>query len=55
MARGTESKNIITTKLLETFAGSFIYDKNKLVLHKQTYWSGNNNYENGTILIILLI
>ena len=27
-ARGSESKNIITAKLLETFAGSFIYDKN---------------------------
>ena len=31
MARGTESKNIITAKLLETFAGSFIYDKNIII------------------------
>ena len=31
MARGTESKNIITAKLLETFAGSFIYDKNVII------------------------
>ena len=30
-ARGSESKNIITAKLLETFAGSFIYDKNIIV------------------------
>ncbi len=30
-ARGSESKNIITTKLLETFAGSFIYDKNVII------------------------
>ena len=31
MARGTESKNTITAKLLETFAGSFIYDKNIII------------------------
>ena len=30
-ARGSESKNIITAKLLETFAGSFIYDKNIII------------------------
>ena len=30
-ARGSESKNIITAKLLETFAGSFIYDKNVII------------------------
>ena len=30
-ARGSESKNIITAKILETFAGSFIYDKNIIV------------------------
>ena len=30
-ARGSESKNIIIAKLLETFAGSFIYDKNIIV------------------------
>ena len=30
-ARGSESKNIITEKLLETFAGSFIYDKNVII------------------------
>lgn len=29
--RGSESKNIITAKLLETFAGSFIYDKNIII------------------------
>ena len=27
MARGTESKNIITKKILDTFEGSFQYDK----------------------------
>ena len=30
-ARGSESKNIIIAKLLETFAGSFIYDKNVII------------------------
>ena len=30
-ARGSESKNIIIAKLLETFAGSFIYDKNIII------------------------
>lgn len=30
-ARGSESKNIIIEKLLETFAGSFIYDKNVII------------------------
>ena len=30
-ARGSESKNIITAKLLETFTGSFIYDKNIII------------------------
>ena len=30
-ARGSESKNVITAKLLETFAGSFIYDKNIII------------------------
>ena len=29
--RGSESKNIITAKLLETFAGSFIYDTNIII------------------------
>ena len=31
MARGTESKSYITKKILETFKGSFIYDKNIII------------------------
>lgn len=38
-------KTIYQTNTLSQ-TDSFIYDKNKLVLHKQTYSSGNNNYEN---------
>lgn len=30
-ARGSESKDIITKKILETFNGAFIYDKNIII------------------------
>lgn len=31
MAKGAESKNIITNKILEMFEGAFIYDKNIII------------------------
>ena len=31
MAKGAESKNIITDKILEVFEGAFIYDKNIII------------------------
>ena len=31
MAKGAESKNIITNKILEVFEGAFVYDKNIII------------------------
>lgn len=56
MARGSESKNIITKKILEVFPGSFQYDKEiripieengEIVQIKVTLTAAKVNVENG--------